>query len=169
MHHLAHHKQITGYGLEIDPVNVAACVETGVNVIQTDLNLGLSGFEDDSFDTVVMTQALQALARPDQALTEMLRVGHQAIVTFPNFGHWRARIALLEGMMPITPTLPYHWYDSPNIHLCTVHDFEVLCHKQGWRIARRAVLDRARRKGRLIQLFPNLLCETAIYALERNA
>lgn len=169
MHHLARHRQVTGYGLEIDPSNVAACIEAGVNVIQADLNLGLSGFDDDSFDTVVMTQALQALARPDQVLAEMLRVGRRAIVTFPNFGHWRARMALLEGMMPVTPTLPYHWYDSPNIHLCTVRDFEILCRKRDWLIARRAVLDRARREGQLIQIFPNLLCETAIYALERKS
>lgn len=166
--YLARHRQITGYGLEIDPANVASCIEAGVNVIQANLNLGLSGFENDSFDTVVMTQALQALERPDQALAEMLRVGRQAIVTFPNFGHWRARMALLLGMMPITPTLPYHWYDSPNIHLCTVRDFEALCQKRQWRIARRAVLDRARREGKLNRIFPNLLCETAIYKLERN-
>lgn len=167
--HLARHRRVTGYGLEINPTNVATCIEAGVNVIQADLNLGLSGFEDNSFDTVVMTQALQALKRPDQALAEMLRVGRQAIVTFPNFGHWRARMALLLGIMPITPTLPYHWYDSPNIHLCTVRDFEALCRKRGWRIARRAVLDHAHHEGRFIQIFPNLFCETATYKLGRSS
>ncbi len=166
--HLSDSRNVCGYGLEIDPTNVSACIESGVNVIQADLNQGLAGFEDDSFDTVVMTQALQALDRPDQVLAEMLRVGRQAIVTFPNFGHWRARLALSIGHMPVTPALPHSWYDTPNIHLCTVQDFEALCGAQRWHIAQRALLNRARREGPLIRRLPNLLCEIGLYKLERE-
>ncbi|TAM10109.1 MAG: homoserine O-acetyltransferase [Nevskiaceae bacterium] len=165
---LAHSHNVTGYGLEIDPGNVNTCIGAGLNVLQADLNDGLADFDDDSFDTVVMTQALQVLARPDRAITEMLRVGRQAIVTFPNFGHWRARAALSAGHMPVTPALPHRWYDSPNIHLCTVHDFEALCHDKGWRIVRRAALNDLRHKELLISAFPNLLCEIGLYQLERG-
>lgn len=167
--HLGKTRNVCGYGLEIDPANVSACIEAGVNVIQADLNQGLSGFEDDSFDAVVMTQALQALDRPDQVLAEMLRVGRQAIVTFPNFGHWRARLALSTGRMPITPSLPHRWYDTPNIHLCTVQDFEALCRARHWKIVRRALLNRAHREGPLIRRLPNLLCEVGLFKLEREA
>lgn len=167
--HLSKTRNVCGYGLEIDPANVSTCIETGVNVIQADLNQGLSGFEDDSFDAVVMTQALQVLDRPDRVLAEVLRVGRQAIVTFPNFGHWRARLALSRGRMPVTPSLPHRWYDTPNIHLCTLHDFEVLCRAQHWHIAQRALLNRARREGPLIRRLPNLLCEIGLFKLERES
>jgi len=166
--YLSNTRNVCGYGLEIDPANVSACIEAGVNVIQADLNQGLADFEDDSFDAVVMTQALQALDRPDQVLAEMLRVGRQAVVTFPNFGHWRARLALGAGHMPVTPALPHRWYNTPNIHLCTVRDFEALCRARHWRIARRALLNRARREGPLIRRLPNLLCEIGLYKLERE-
>ncbi|HEU0197754.1 MAG TPA: homoserine O-acetyltransferase [Nevskiaceae bacterium] len=166
---LTRDRNVSGYGLEIDPDNVNACIAGGIDVIQADLNAGLDGFDDDSFDTVVMTQALQVLARPDRALAEMLRVGHQAIVTFPNFGHWRARLALSSGRMPVTPALPHRWYDSPNIHLCTVHDFEELCREHGWRVVRRASLNELRHEELLSGAFPNLLCEIGLYQLERGS
>ena len=164
--HLAAHG-VHGYGLEIDPANVTACIARGVNVIQSDLDDGLGDFADAGFDVVVMTQALQALHRPAQALEEMLRVGSRAIVTFPNFGHWRVRSALLRGRMPVTPSLPERWHDTPNIHLCTVADFESLCTQRGWRITRRALLDRQHREGHTIRLAPNLFAELAIYELQR--
>lgn len=164
--HLAAHQQVSGYGLEIDPDNVARCVEAGVNVIQADLDDGLRDFENHSFDYVVMTQALQALQRPDDAVAEILRVGRIGIVTFPNFGHWRVRAALAAGRMPVTPTLPDRWYDSPNIHLCTVDDFEALCRERGWRILSRSLLDRSHREGARIRLAPNLFCELALYMLQ---
>lgn len=165
---LANSHNVTGYGLEIDPDNVNTCIAAGIKVLQADLNDGLADFDDDSFDTVVMTQALQVLDRPDRAITEMLRVGRQAIVTFPNFGHWRARVALSAGHMPVTPALPHRWYDSPNIHLCTVGDFEALCREKGWKIVRRAALNDLRHKELLIGVFPNLLCEIGLYQLERG-
>ncbi|MEQ1439690.1 methionine biosynthesis protein MetW [Fontimonas sp. SYSU GA230001] len=163
---LAQHQNVTGYGLEIDPDKVARCVAAGVNVIQADLDDGLRDFEDGSFDYVVMTQALQALQRPDAALAEILRVGRVGIVTFPNFGHWRVRAALAAGRMPVTPTLPERWYDTPNIHLCTVDDFEDLCRQRGWTILSRRLLDRSHQEGTRIRLAPNLFCEVALYMLQ---
>ena len=163
--HLAAHKNVRGYGLEIDPGNIAACIGRGVNVIQADLDKGLAGFGDAAFDVVVMTQALQALQRPDEAVAEMLRVGRTVIVTFPNFGHWRVRMALLMGRMPVTSSLPERWFDTPNIHLCTVADFEALCAARGWRISDRALLNHAREGGLLSRLFPNLFAEVALFEL----
>ena len=166
--HLAATRNVTGYGLEIDPANLTIGIARGLNIIQADLDEGLSDFADGAFDCVVMTQALQALQRPDAVIAEMLRVGRTAIVTFPNFGHWRVRLALLSGRMPVTPSLPERWFDTPNIHLCTIADFEALCGKRGWAITRRALLDRSHRDGRAIRLKPNLFCELAIYELRQN-
>ena len=164
--HLAEHKQVRGYGLEIDADNVAACIGRGVNVIQADLDKGLSDFGDAAFDFVVMTQALQALQRPDVAVEEMLRVGKTVIVTFPNFGHWRVRMALLRGQMPVTDSLPERWFDTPNIHLCTVKDFEALCAARHWKITDRALLNHAREGGFLSRLLPNLFAEVALFELQ---
>ncbi|HWU67536.1 MAG TPA: methionine biosynthesis protein MetW [Stenotrophobium sp.] len=164
--HLALSHDVRGYGLEIDPANVAECVARGVNVIQADLDDGLRDFETGSFDYVVMTQALQALQRPDQALAEILRVGRTGIVTFPNFGHWRVRSALALGRMPVTPSLPEVWYNTPNIHLCTVADFEDLCHKRGWHISHRLLLDHNYREGLRTRAAPNLFSEIAMYRLQ---
>ena len=163
--HLAQHKQVRGYGLEIDAENVVACIARGVNVIQADLDEGLSDFGDAAFDVVLMTQALQALQRPDEAVEEMLRVGKTVIVTFPNFGHWRVRWALLRGAMPVTPSLPEQWFNTPNIHLCTVKDFEALCAKRHWKITDRALLNHAREGGVLSKAFPNLFAEVALFEL----
>lgn len=165
--HLAKTRQVRGYGLEIDDDNVAACVAAGINVIQADVDDGLTEFADGSFDYVVMTQALQALVRPDQVLAEMLRVGREVIVTFPNFGHWRVRKALLGGHMPHTPALPAQWYDTENIHLCTLADFEALCRESNWQVLERALLDRSHRTGTSIRIAPNLFCEIALYKLRR--
>lgn len=166
--HLAATRQVRGYGLEIDADNVVRCIGAGVNVIQADLDEGLKDFARASFDVVVMAQALQALQRPDQALAEMLRVGRRAVVTFPNFGHWRVRWALGRGRMPVTASLPQEWYDSPNIHLCTVADFEDLCAQRGWSILDRRLLDRAHHDSRRIRAAPNLFSELAMYLLEKS-
>ena len=162
--HLKQHKQIRGYGLEINQDNLAACFEKGVNVLEQDLDEGLGNFQNHRFDYVVMTQALQAVLRPDQILNEMLRVGREAIITFPNFGHWRVRAYLgLKGRMPVSSTLPYEWYNTPNIHLCTVQDFETHCRKSNIRILERQVINRHHRSGLLARLWPNLFGEIAIY------
>ena len=164
--HLHAVQGVTGYGLEIEPDNVVACVERGVNVLQIDLDEGLEQFEDDSFDFVLMTSALQEVQRPDLLLEEMLRIGRESVVTFPNFGHWKPRISLaLHGIMPVSSNLPNQWYDSPNIHLCTVRDFENLCAERRIEITRRYVVNRAHRSNWGMRTFPNLLGEIALYQL----
>ncbi|MBQ25624.1 methionine biosynthesis protein MetW [Alcanivorax sp.] len=162
--HLKAHKQTAGYGLEINQDNLAACFEKGVNVLEQDLDGGLGNFQDHRFDYVVMTQALQAVLRPDQILNEMVRVGREAIITFPNFGHWKVRAYLgLKGRMPVSSALPYEWYNTPNIHLCTVQDFETHCRKHGIRILERQVINRNHRTSMLSKWWPNLFGEIAIY------
>lgn len=167
--HLKQKKSVHGFGLEINPANITQCIKNGVNVIEQDLNLGLTNFSDQSIDTVIMTQALQAVHRPDLLLDEMLRIGKQAIVTFPNFGYWRTRAYLMfKGRMPMSKTLPYNWYDTPNIHMCTFKDFEVLCHEKRIRILNRTVLDDQHRRHKHIALWPALLGEIAVYRIERH-
>ena len=165
---LKRHKKCHGYGLEINPDSIVSCVEKGINVVEHDLNNGLSHFKDGAMDTVIMTQALQAVSRPDVLLEDMLRVGKEAIITFPNFGYWRTRFYLLgKGKMPMSKTLPYNWYDTPNIHMCTFRDFEKLCREKGLRILDRTVIDSAHQESLAIKLWPNLLGEIAIYRVSK--
>ena len=169
LHTLAQTKQVEGYGLEIDPQHISACISRGINVIEQDLDRGLGNFSDKSFDTVVMAQAIQTMHFPHRVLEDMLRVGKECIVTFPNFGHWKARWHLaVHGRMPVSDLLPYEWYDTPNIHFCTFKDFEVLCRQLNINILhRRVVAERA--GGRLFKDWrPNLFGETAIYHLTTN-
>ncbi len=168
--HLKTGRDVDGYGLEIAPGNVVSCINKGINVIQTDLDAGINDFFDEnSFDYVVMTQTLQAMNYPQQLLKEMLRVGREGIVTFPNFGHWRARVQLaLRGYMPVSTALPNAWYNTPNIHLCTLKDFEALCAQLGIRILQRSVVDHAHRYRLGGKLLPNLLGEIAIYRFIRE-
>lgn len=154
---------VTGYGMEIDDASILACVGNGVSVIQGDLERGLSGFEDGSFDYVVLSQTLQAMKSTERILREMLRVGREGIVTFPNFGYWRNRWQVLTGHMPVSENLPYQWFNTPNVHLCTVSDFDAYCRGHGVRVLERLVL----REGRPIRFLPNLRGSLAIYRFER--
>lgn len=166
--HLQQQKNVRGYGLEINPDKITRCIQNGVNVIEQNLDTGLGNFKDNSLDTVVMAQALQAVQRPDELVDEMLRIGNQAIVTFPNFGYWRTRLyLLLKGRMPMSESLPYNWYDTPNIHLCTFKDFEQLCKSKGIRILNRTVVDDQHNEHWSIRLWPSLLGETAVYHISR--
>ena len=142
LRYLMDHLDVEGYGMELDDSKILNSLENGVNVIQSDLDHGLSDyFDDDSFDYVIMSLTLQAMNFPDQLLDEMLRVGKQGIITFPNFGYWKNRLQLMfHGKMPVTKALPNRWYNTPNIHLCTVSDFEKLCEKKGIRILQRSVI-----------------------------
>ncbi len=161
---LRDNKSVSGYGLEIDPGNIAECVRKGVNVIEQDLDKGLGNFASNSFDVVVMTQSLQAMHYPDKVLEEMLRVGKTCIITFPNFGHWRCRWYLAsKGRMPVSDFLPYTWYNTPNIHFCTFEDFEALCHKLQVRVQDHLAVDREHRHSLGSRLWPNLLGEIGIY------
>jgi methionine biosynthesis protein MetW len=169
MAHLQQHQEVKGYGLEIDEENIVQCIHKGVDVIQTDLDKGLSEFKKDTFDYVIMTQTLQAVRYPDKLLKEMTRVGREAIVTFPNMGHWKNRIQLaLAGHMPKSKTLPYEWYNTPNIHLCTLTDFENLCAANNIEILDRATVDHEHQSSLGMKLFPNLLGEIAIYRFRQN-
>jgi methionine biosynthesis protein MetW len=166
--HLRDNFDIKGYGLEIDEEKINDCVARGVNVIQQNLNKGLSNFGDNSFDSVIMTQALQAVEKPDQLLNDMLRVGKQAIITFPNFAHWKTRSYLFfKGQMPVSEALPYSWYDTPNIHLCTFRDFEALCQKLDIKILNRLAVDDDQQGSFLMKYLPNLMGEVAIYRVSR--
>ncbi|MBC8519357.1 MAG: methionine biosynthesis protein MetW [Gammaproteobacteria bacterium] len=169
LRYLMDHLDVEGYGMELDDSKILNSLENGVNVIQSDLDHGLSDyFDDDSFDYVIMSLTLQAMNFPDQLLDEMLRVGKQGIITFPNFGYWKNRLQLMfHGKMPVTKALPNRWYNTPNIHLCTVSDFEKLCEKKGIRILQRSVIDNRHRERMLSRISPNLLGETAIYRFER--
>jgi methionine biosynthesis protein MetW len=157
----------TGYGLEISIDKLARCVEGGTPVIQANLDQGLSPwFEAQSFDYVIMTHTLQAMRHPEKLLQEMVHVGREAIVTFPNMGYWKNRLQFaLGGRMPVTKTLPYGWFDTPNIHLCTVRDFEALCEELNLRILGREMVDSQLQSRPLMRLAPNLLAETAVYRL----
>jgi methionine biosynthesis protein MetW len=152
-------REAPGYGVEIDDAEVVACVKNDINVLQLDLESGLSLFRDGSFDTVILSETLQTIHRIEQLLREMLRVGREAVVSFPNFGHWSARLQVLLGRMPVSEELPYEWYDTPNVHLCTTLDFEDLCRKLGVRIRERVALH----QGRQISFLPNLFGSLAVY------
>jgi len=157
--HLRDARRCRGYGVDIDDANVLECVRRGVNVVQSDLDVGLRMFTDDRFDTVVLSQTLQAMHRVEDVLREMARVARFGIVSFPNFGHWRHAWSLLRGHMPVTRQIPYQWYDTPNIHLCTPQDFEALARKCGLTITDRALLA----EGRRVDVLPALRATLAIY------
>ena len=160
-------RNITGYGLEMNIDKLSKCVEGGTPVIQANLDQGLSPwFEAQSFDYVIMTHTLQAMRHPERLLKEMVHVGTEAIVTFPNMGYWLNRVQFaLGGHMPVTKTLPYGWFDTPNIHLCTVNDFERLCDALDLRILAREMIDSQQQSRPLMRIMPNLLAETAVYRL----
>ncbi|MBL4828160.1 MAG: methionine biosynthesis protein MetW [Spongiibacteraceae bacterium] len=165
---LQQQKKVHGLGLEIDPDYITQCVVNGVDIIEHDLNLGLKNFQNNSFDLVLMTHALQTLRSPHLVIDEMLRVGKECIVTFPNFGHWRCRWFLgQQGRMPVSKFMPYHWYDTPNIHFCTVKDFEALCAEKNIKILDRAVIGRDREQSKFEQLWPNLFGVTAVYHITK--
>ena len=148
-----------GYGVEIDDAKVGASVKNDVNVLQMNLESGLSAFGDGSFDYVVLSQTLQAMRHTEAIMREMLRVGREAIVSFPNFGHWSGRLQVLAGRMPVSESLPHEWYNTPNLHLCTIADFEDLAADLGMKILERVVLH----KGRAVHTLPNLRGSLAIY------
>ncbi|MFB6348918.1 methionine biosynthesis protein MetW [Moraxella sp. ZJ142] len=174
--HLQKSLGVTGYGLEIDKHKINEAVSKGLNIIEQDLNDGLARFADNSFDTVVMARALQAVKSPDKLLVDMLRVAKEGIVTFPNFAYWQNRIYLgIKGIMPMSETLPHEWYNTPNIHLCTFKDFERLCDDNHIRILDAvAISDKPNSKlppklmNRLVKSVPNLLADVAIYRIAKG-
>ncbi|MEM1112591.1 MAG: methionine biosynthesis protein MetW [Pseudomonadota bacterium] len=165
---LERERQVRGLGLDVDDDNITAGIARGLNIIEQDMDESLANFPDQSFDTVVMAHALQVLHHPDKVLDEMLRIGRQCIVTFPNFAHWRCRLYLgTRGKMPVSKFLPYNWYDTPNIHFCTVNDFEALCADRGIRIVSRDTAGEGADQAWLARAWPNLFALTAIYRITR--
>jgi methionine biosynthesis protein MetW len=156
--------EVRGYGVEKDDANWLAGMSRGVNIIQMDLEAGLSGFEDQSFDTVILSQTLQAMHNTEKIVQEMLRVGREAIVTFPNFGYWRNRSQILAGQMPVSDDLPFQWYDTPNVHLCTINDFDQFCANSDIQIKERLVLT----TNKPVTFMPNLFGSLAMYRLKSN-
>jgi len=162
-------KDVRGSGIEISDEGIRECIARGLAVLQEDIDHGLKDYPDRSFDYIILNQTLQAVKKPHVVLSEMLRVGEKAVVGFPNFAHWKMRTyLLLRGRMPKTEYLPYEWYDTPNIHFCTVTDFEEYCRKYSLRVEKRVYLSNDR-GGRVLRGFgPNLFAESAVYLLSKG-
>jgi methionine biosynthesis protein MetW len=159
---LREHKRVLARGVEISPAQVRRAIARGVSVYQGDINEGLADYPDKAFDYVILSQTLQETRSPLQVLREMLRVGRRAIISFPNFGHWSVRFAMLiNGQAPKTKLFPYNWYNSPNIHFLSINDFEDLCREHDFPIERRYFLAGARH----VKAFPNLVAQTAVFLL----
>lgn len=163
MRHLARERRAHGYGIESDTDRVVSSLANGINVLQMNLEQGLSGFKDGEFDYVIMSLSLQAVRNTEGILAEMLRVGREAVVSFPNFGYWRHRVSINEGHMPVSESLPYQWYNTPNVRFFTMADFEQLCEQRGIRVLERAAFD----DGRAIDIDPNNYASVALYRLGR--
>jgi len=165
LRYLRETKGVVGYGVEIDHNSVLGCISNDVDVIQIDIEGGLSGFEDQSFDHVIISQALQAMHATERILGEMLRVAEEAVVSFPNFAYRANRAAIAEGHMPVSEDLPYAWYETPNVRFFTLADFEALCSKLDIEIRERLAFDEA---GQLVSDDPNLNGSLAFYRLGRR-
>ena len=162
--HLMAVRQVQGYGVENDPDKLLGSVNNGVNVIQMDLEKGLVGLEDGFFDHVIMSLSLQAMHNTQGILHEMLRVGREAVVSFPNFGYWRHRQSILNGRMPVSESLPHQWFNTPNVRFFTIADFDALCELNGIAVRERLAFD----EGKLMLDEPNFLASVAVYRLGRN-
>ena len=157
-------KQCHGYGIEIADDKVLACARRQVSVIQQDIDQGLGMFTDNSFDTVLCLSSLQMMKHVEDTLREIARVGHEAIVSFPNFGYWPHRTALLRGRMPVSKSLPYQWYDTPNVRCATIYDFADLAHDVGLEVLECVALH----EGRPVRILPNWRGSLAVFRLRRR-
>ncbi len=164
LQYLKTEREVRGYGVEISDAGIVACIQNGVNVIQNDLDSGLKDFESNSFDYVILSQTLQATRHTEPLMQEILRVGREGIVSFPNFGYWKARLNVLHGHMPMSEELPYQWYNTPNVHLCTLDDFETFCADHHVHILERRVMTRDSE----VLVLPNLLGSMAVYRFQRG-
>lgn len=162
--HLVETRGVRGWGVENDPDNLVACVTNGVNVIQVDLEKGLAGFEDGFFDHVIMSLSLQTIHNTRAILDEMLRVGHEAVVSFPNFGYWRHRQSIMNGRMPVSESLPHQWFNTPNVRFFTIADFEALCADAGIAVRERLAFD----DDRPVVEEANFMANFAVFRLGRS-
>ena len=161
-------KNICGYGVEIDHQMIAQCIEKGISVVEKDIDEGIQDFELSNFDIAIMASSIQCLKNPNIAMRRMLKLSNKCIVTLPNFGYWRCRLALLAGKMPVTPSLPSSWYGTENLHLCTISDFEELCSDAGFIIDERIFLNSSNKKGLLASVMPNMFASEGVYLLGRK-
>ena len=161
-------KNICGYGVEIDHQMIAQCIEKGISVVEKDIDEGIQDFELSNFDIAIMASSIQCLKNPNIAMRRMLKLSNKCIVTLPNFGYWRCRLALLAGKMPVTPSLPSSWYETENLHLCTISDFEELCSDAGFIIDERIFLNSSNKKGLLASVMPNIFASEGVYLLGRK-
>ena len=164
---LFENKQVLGYGVEINDLKIEKCIEKGVPVIKLDIDKGLNDFMSSNFDLSIMARSIQCLKNPDLALNRMLELSKRCVVTLPNLGYWRCRINLASGKMPITPELPSSWYETENIHLCTIKDFENLCLKENISIKDKVFINRNGDQGGLSKINPNLFAVEGVYLLEK--
>ena len=164
---LFENKQVLGYGVEINNTKIEKCIEKGVPVIKLDIDKGLNDFMSSNFDLSIMARSIQCLKNPDLALNRMLELSKRSVVTLPNLGYWRCRINLASGKMPITPELPSSWYETENIHLCTIKDFENLCLKENISIKDKVFINRNGNQGGLSKINPNLFAVEGVYLLEK--
>ena len=161
--HLQTSKNVSGYGVELNPDMIPQCIDNGINVIQTNLNEGLKHFDSGAFDYVVLSLTLQAMKDPKSLLEEMLRVGKQGIVTFPNFAHWRNRLQIASsGTMPVSKELPHTWYNTPNIRLFTIKDFHALCDQLGFKMESSIAVQSNGKQTLGLKLMPNIFGEIAL-------
>lgn len=165
---LIDNKNVNGYGVEIDHEKIQQCVEKGLSVIEQDIDEGIQDFVSSNFDFAIMASSIQCLKNPHIALGRMLDLSKQCVVTLPNLGYWRCRLNLLSGKMPVTPNLPSSWYETDNLHLCTIKDFEKLCADKGFVINKKIFLNGQGKKGTLASLFPNIFSSEGVYLLERK-
>ena len=161
-------KNICGYGVEIDHQMIDKCIEKGISVIEKDIDKGIQDFELSNFDIAIMASSIQCLKNPNIAMRRMLRLSNKCIVTLPNFGYWKCRLALLAGKMPVTPSLPSSWYETENLHLCTISDFEKLCSDSGFIIDERIFLNSSSKKGLLASTMPNIFASEGVYLLGKK-
>ena len=163
-------KSASGLGIEIDAEKIKSCLKKGISVIEQDIDSGLENFGKQSFDYVVMSQSIQALKKPEVALEEIVRIGKECIVSIPNFANIKCRLQLFfKGQMPVSSALPYDWYSTPNLHLCSLEDFEELCKKSKIKIVERKLSKINGEESILMKLLPNLFSEVALYKLVKES
>ena len=165
---LQNNKSAKGLGVEIDEENIKKCLQKKLNVIEQNIDEGLSNFLDKSFDVVLVSQTIQVLKNPKSTLEEITRIGKEGIIVIPNFGHWKSRLTVLfKGKMPVTESLPEQWYDTPNIHLCTLLDFESLCNELKISIIEKKIISPNGAQSWYLSIFPNLLGGSVVYKVSK--
>ena len=160
-------KNVLGYGVEINDHKIQTCIANGVPVIKQDIDKGFAEFESSNFDLSIMARSIQCLKNPATALNGMLKLSKRCVVTLPNLGYWRCRLNLISGKMPITPELPSSWYETENIHLCTIKDFEKLCADESIKIKDKVFLNKNGDRSKLVSIKPNLMAVEGVYLLEK--